>query len=174
MTLTKQWKAVLTGALIIGMTLPASASGLFVQGSKNFGATLGSGSLNFGFKNQNYVIAGISTSYFVLDNVELGIGYRGWFGGDPTLNQLTVPVTYYVPLKSKFRPYVGVFGRKTWSSDSSKIDDYNSYGGRVGAAMVTSRNSYVAAGWVQEYYDNCSRFKDCSNGYAEFTFGIGF
>lgn len=174
MKLIKPWKALLTGALVIGLAMPASASGLFVKGSKNFGATLGTGSLNYGFRNESYTILGLSASYFVLDNVELGVGYRGWLGGDPTLHQLTVPVTYYVPLKGKFRPYVGAFARQSWSSDSSKVEDYQSYGGRIGGAMVTSKNSYVAAGWVQEYYADCNKFKDCSNGYAEFTFGIGF
>lgn len=159
--------------LLASIALPVNAASLFVKGSKGFGVVLGTGSLSFGRKSESYVIAGVSGSYFVANNLEVGLGYRGWFGGDPTLNQVTLPVTYYLPLKTKFRPYAGAFVRKTWSSDSSLIDDYNSYGGRAGVAMVMSRNSYVGVGWVQEYYDSCDQWKDCSTGYAEFTFSIG-
>lgn len=169
MKLRKLW---LVG-LLLSFSVTSNAANLFLKGSKGIGVVLGSGSVNFGLKSENYIIGGVSLSYFVMNNLELGVGYRGWFGGDPTLHQVTIPATYYFPLKGKVRPYGGGFVRQTWSSDSNIIDDYNSYGGRLGVVMITSRNSYVGIGWVQEYYDDCDQWKDCSNGYAEFTFSIG-
>ena len=140
---------------------------LFEQGSKNVGVNIGAGS-NFGV---NYTIIGINASYFVVDNLQAGLEYRGWFGSGPAINEISVPVTYIVPLNDKFRPYVGGFFRKTFL-DSSQGDDYSVYGARVGVSMITSGNSYASFGWVQEYYDNS--YGDSSNGYPEVAVGLSF
>ncbi len=151
-------------ALLMGTALFGA---LFEQGSKNVGVNIGAGS-NFGV---NYTILGINASYFVVDNLQAGLEYRGWFGSGPAINEISVPVTYIVPLNDKFRPYLGGFFRKTFL-DSSQGDDYSVYGARVGVSMITSGNSYASFGWVQEYYDNSDG--DSSNGYPEVAVGLSF
>jgi hypothetical protein len=142
-------------------------SALFEQGSKNVGVTMGAGS-NYG---SNYTILGVNASYFIVDNVMTGLEYRGWFGGDPMINELSVPVTYFIPLHKKFLPYIGGFFRRTFV-DSSQVDSYNVYGARVGVSMVTSGNSYASFGWVQEYYD--TSYGDSSDCYSEIAVGLSF
>jgi len=154
--------------LIIAMLLSTALFGaLFEQGSKNVGINIGAGS-NFGV---NYTILGINANYFVVDNVQVGLEYRGWFGSGPAINEISVPVTYIVPLHKKFRPYVGGFYRRTFL-DSSQGDSYSVYGVRGGVSMITSASSYASFGWVQEYYDHSGG--DSSNGYPEVAVGISF
>ncbi len=154
--------------LIIVMLLSTVLFGaLFEKGSKNVGVNIGAGS-SYG---HNYTIAGVSASYFVMDNLMTGLEYRGWFGGDPMINELSIPVTYYLPIHEKFLPYVGGFYRRTFINDSN-IDNYNVYGVRAGVSMITSGNSYASFGWVQEYYDNS--YGDSSNGYPEIAVGLSF
>lgn len=154
--------------LLMGATLFGA---LFEQGSKNVGVNIGAGS-SYG---NNYTILGINASYFVLDNLMLGAEYRGWFGGDPVVNELSVPVTYIAPMHEKFRPYIGGFFRRTFV-DSSDYDSYSVYGARVGVSMITSGTSYASFGWVQEYYDrDCGRYNcETSNGYPEIAVGLSF
>ena len=138
-----------------------------MKGDKQIGVTLGAGS-GYG---SNYTIFGVGGYYFPIDGLSVGLGYRGWFGSDPGINELTVPVTYYIPLHQKFRPYAGVLYRRTFID--SPFEDYNTFGARVGVAMTLSPNSYISVGWVQEYYDTCNT-DDCSNGYPEFAVGFSF
>ena len=154
--------------IVLSILITSSLFGaLFEQGSKNVGITAGAGS-SYG---SNYTILGINASYFVIDNLMMGLEYRGWFGGDPMINELSVPLTYFVPIHEKFLPYVGAFYRRTFV-DSSDIDSYNVYGGRIGVSVITSKNSYASFGWVQEYYD--SSYGDSSNGYPEIAVGMSF
>ena len=129
----------------------------FSQKNVSVGILVGSGSLTYQgvFVNrvENYTLFGVSADFFVLDNLSVGVGYIGWFGGDPMINQYTVPVTYYIPASEQFRPYVGAFVRET-TYDSELLDNVTSYGGRVGIAYLTSSRSYVAIGWVQDSEDN--------------------
>lgn len=122
---------------------------------------------------QNYTILGISADYYVIDNLSVGIGYKGWFGGTPSLNQLAIPVTYYIPASKKVRPYVGVFVKKTFVSDG--YDDFESYGGKLGVAIVMAPNSYVGIGYAAERYSSCGTWQDeCSTSYPELVFAFSF
>ncbi len=154
-----------TIALLLSTSF-ASAGGVFSIGHKNFGFTIGQDSAY----GNNYSVMGVNAHYFVADNISVGASYSLWLGDDPTISQLTVPVTYYIPLSMPFRPYVGAFYSQTFMGDN--YDDYSSYGGRVGMSMVTSPNSYVSFGWVQEVYDNGTKTK--SRGYPEVSGGISF
>jgi hypothetical protein len=157
--------------LFLAVALAASLYGdIFSQGGKNFGVTLGT-SHSYG---TTYTIVGVSASYFIVDNLLAGLEYRGWFGGEPSINEVSVPFTYMVPLQGKFRPYLGGFYRHTFMGSSDYIDyeDYDVYGGRVGVSMINGRNSYFSVGWVQEYYDN--DIGESSNGYPEFAVGMSF
>jgi len=139
---------------------------VFDEGTMGAAVTVGSGT---GY-NSTYTILGISANYFMLNGLSVGVGYRGWFGGTPTMNEIDLPVTYYVPLKSNVRPYGGVFYRYTFVSGD--YSDYNTYGARAGISYVQGRG-YFAAGWAQEWYENAEGNKG-TNGYPEIMAGISF
>ena len=141
---------------------------LFEKGNSAFGVVLGSGSAY----GENYMILGVNAEYFAMSGLSVGVGYRGWFGGDPMQNQLTLATSYYIPLSKKFRPYLGVFGRQTFISDG--YDDRSSYGGRAGLAVVMTPNTYISAGWAYEDYTDCPERLDCSTSYPEIVFSLSF
>jgi len=152
---------------LILLSVVASA-GMFSKGNKNIGVSLGAGS-SYG---NTYTVAGVNGHYFIMDDLAIGFGYRGWFGADPTMNELLLDGTYYLPLNQKFRPYLGVFVRQTFVSG---YDDYQSYGGKAGLAITMSPNSYLGVAYVMEYYSDCQRAGgDCSNSYPEVVFGLSF
>ncbi len=154
--------------LVLAIVSSVVYADFFEKGKTSVGVVVGNSSTAY----DNYVIAGVSADYFVIDNLSLGLGYRGWFGGTHNRNQITVPVTYYIPLSEKFRPYAGAFVRQTFVS-SSIVDDYESYGMRGGLTMALSRNSYIGVGVIQEYYSN-GIFEDSSSTYPEFIFAFSF
>ena len=140
---------------------------------KSVGVTLGNGSVSYGRSgSENYYILGVSADYYVYDNLALGLGYRGWFGGTPLIHQATVPLTYYIPTGSKFRPYVGAFYRYTYLSDSA-YESYSSAGGRIGLAILFE-HGYGGLGWVQEYRLDADSLSDTSSGYPELVIGFSF
>ncbi len=143
------------------------ASGIFSVGHKNFSFSIGSSS---GYGN-TYTVVGINGNYFVTDNLSLGLGYQGWFGKDPKINEISIPLTYYIPLESSFSPYIGAIYRHTFID--KPYEDLNIYGGRIGVALHSGANSFISIGWVQEYYDNTSG-GDNSRGYPEISAGFSF
>jgi hypothetical protein len=155
---------------IILMLLTTStiyAGGLFSVGSKNISISAGT---NNSFGN-NYTILGVNAHYFVIDNLSVGASYHAYLGGTPSINQVTLPVTYYVPLESlPFSPYLGGFYTKTFIEDPH--DDYDIYGARVGVSMKTSNSSYMSIGWVQEFDTSSTGIK--KRGYPEVSGGISF
>ncbi len=164
-------------ALLMVSTL-AGAADPFGAGTTSVGITLGTGSVSysngtfFGTYTENYYILGVNADYFVLPNLSVGVGYRGWFGGDPVINQASLPVTYYIPTHAKVRPYVGAFYRYTAIADS-QYDDYSSVGGRAGVAFLFE-NGYAGFGWVQEYYLDSDNSSDTTSGYPEAVIGFSF
>jgi len=161
-------KKVLLGLALVSSLVHAD---FFVKGNRSVGVVVGSSSVSYGRHTENYTILGVSADYFVIDNLSLGLGYRGWFGGTPSKNQFTVPVTYYIPVTEKFRPYAGAFVRETFVSDG--FDNYESYGMRGGVTMALSKSSYMGIGVVQEYYSG-DTFSDSSTTYPEFIFAFSF
>ena len=125
--------------VIFTMSLQADVSlykNLFSQGSTSVGIRLGGASIG----SENYTIFGISGNYFVIDNLSVGLGYEKWFYGNPSIQKVTAESTYFIPVSEKIRPYIGVFGRRTFISGSDIIgrdyEDTNSYGYRVGLAFT--------------------------------------
>ena len=145
---------------------------LFKKNNLGLGVAFGGGSISVGRTSQSYTILGVSAEYFVVDNLSVGVGYMGWFGGTPTLNQITVPVNYYIPLGEKLRPYTGVFIRETFVSDG--YDNYESYGAKVGLAYTISKNSYIGVAMVYELYGDNNFYTDSSSTYPEITFAFSF
>lgn len=148
----------------------------FGQGALNIGIGLGSGSVTYSggsfSKVEDYYIVGVSGDYFVLENLALGLAYQGWIGGSPTIHQGSLPLTYYIPTGSKFRPYVGALYRYTYMN-SELYDNYSSAGGRAGLAILFYQG-YIAFGWLQEYRLGESANSDKGSGYPEVTVGFTF
>ena len=153
--------------LMLLATSTIYAGGVFSVGSKNVNV-IASTDNSFG---NNYTVLGVNANYFVLDNLSLGVSYQAYLGGTPNISQITVPVTYYVPLKGlPIHPYIGAFYTKTFIEDP--YDDYNLYGGRIGLSIRTSRSSYISAGWVQEIDSSSNNIS--KRGYPEVSAGISF
>jgi len=143
------------------------ADGAFSIGHKHF---------SFGVSQDgDYTVLGANVNYYVIDNLSVGAGFTTWIGDEPSINRLTVPVTYYVPLESSIRPYVGLFGSYTFVGDDGDIsyDNYSSFGARAGVVVDVSTNMYTYAGWV-EVKHNGDNLTDSSEGYPEFGFGMSF
>ena len=160
--------------LIVMMIFPLLYADLFMKGNKTVGVALGSGSVDYGRRKgtEDYTILGVSGNYFIMDNLSVGIGYRHWFGGSPSIDEVTFPATYYIPLHPTYRPYGGLFYRRMFMG--SGYDDSNVYGARAGLTIKVSPQSYIGVGWVQEYYDDCDQRSDCTSGYPEVLFSLSF
>jgi len=164
--------------LLLGLLSSLGFADSFVAGSKSIGITVGSGSVSYnggllvGTNVENYFIVGISADYFIIDDLAVGLGYQGWFGGTPSIQQVSLPVTYYVPTQTKYRPYFGAFYRYTYINSDS-YDNYSSVGGRAGVAVLF-QNGYAGLGWVQEVYLNGDSTSDSTSGYPEAVIGFSF
>ena len=163
--------------IILSLAIMASVvnADVFEKGRSSVGIVAGT---SYSYGNQ-YTIVGVSYDYYVMDGLSVGAGYRGWFGGDPSINQLTVASSYYIPLSKRFRPYVGAFIRETFvNHDSAIIGDrnYESYGARGGIAVTMSPNSYMSFGYAYEEYGSCTKYIDaeCSSSYPELVFSLAF
>lgn len=146
---------------------------VFDRGRTSVGIVVGS-SYAYG---EQYTILGVGVDYFVANGLSVGAGYRGWFGGNPSINQLTLASSYYIPLSKKFRPYIGAFLRETYMNyDAIDDKDYLSYGARGGLAITMSPNSYVSFGYAYEEYSDCKDkpYLDCSSSYPEIVFSLAF
>jgi len=150
--------------LLISINLNAE---IFDKGRSNVGVSLGAGSS----LGSTYTIFGLNANYFILDNLNLGLSYRSWFGATPTQNEISLTSNYFIPVHNKFRPYAGVFGKKIFVSD---FKDLESYGVRGGVAMIMSKNSFVTLGYAYEQYGNCPDRFECSSSYPEIIFALSF
>lgn len=157
-------KSALFALVLISGVLQAD---IFQKGRSDVGVSLGSGS-SFG---NNYTILGLNAHYFVIKNLNVGLSYRGWFGASPTQNELALSTNYFIPLDAKFHPYVGVFAKETFVSESR---DFESYGARGGLGVVISKNSYVSFGYAYEQSNNCPQNLECTSSYPEVVFALSF
>ncbi|WP_294960664.1 hypothetical protein [Sulfurimonas sp.] len=164
-------KKIILALLVLSSVANAE---LFKSSNVSLGLSIGNGNLTtVEDGEQNYTILGFSAEYFVQDNLSVSLGVMSWLGATPTLKQVTTTATYYVPLDQEFRPYFGGFARQTYVSDG--YEDYESYGGRLGIAMILSPNSYVSFGVVSEHQSSCAEWQDsCSSTYPELVFGASF
>jgi len=153
--------------LILLTTYSVYAGGVFSMGSKNVGITAGTDN-SFG---NTYTVLGANVSYFIVDNLSIGASYQAFLGADPTINEVTVPVTYHIPLEGmSYRPYLGAFYNQTFIDKPYK--DSNIYGGRLGVSLQTSLNSFMSFGWVQEFVSSDKNRE--KKGYPEVSAGFSF
>ena len=143
------------------------SEGIFSSGNKNFGVTVGTDN-SFG---NSYTVVGVNVNYYVIDNLSVGASYNTFLGDSPSVNEVTVPVTYHIPIEGvSYRPYVGAFYNQTFIEEPFK--DYNIWGGRIGVSLQTSINSFMSLGWVQEF--STSDKKREKKGYPEISAGFSF
>ncbi len=153
--------------LMLLATSTIYAGGAFSVGTKNVRVIAGTDN-SFG---NSYTVLGVNANYFVVDNLSVGATYQTYLGGTPSINQITIPVTYHLALEGMpFVPYLGAFYSKTFIE--APYDDYDIYGGRIGASMMTSNNSYISVGWVQEIDSSSNSIS--KRGYPEISGGISF
>lgn len=154
--------------LTLLLTLSSYASDtLFSGGNKTLSFTLGS-SQSFG---NDYMVVGAKVNYFVVDNLSIGASYQAYLGDDPSINEVTVPVTYHLPVEgTTYRPYIGAFYNQTFIDDPFK--DYNLWGGRIGVSLQTSMHSFMSLGWVQEFANSDKNREN--KGYPEVSAGFSF
>lgn len=157
-------KPIIFALLLLNTLLQAD---MFDKGRSNVGVSIGAGSS----LGSTYTIFGLNANYFVAENLNVGIFYRGWFGATPTQNELSIATNYFLPLDKKFRPYGGAFAKRTFISEDR---DFESYGARGGIAMILGKNSFVTAGYAYEQYGNCPIASECSNSYPEVVFALSF
>ncbi len=139
----------------------------FLAGKKSFGVTVGTDN-SFG---NSYTVVGANVNYYVIDNLSVGASYNAFLGDSPNLNELTVPVTYYIPIEGvSYRPYIGAFYNQTFIEDP--YNDYNILGGRIGVSLQTSMNSFMSLGWVQEFSTSDKNRE--KKGYPEISAGFSF
>lgn len=160
----KMIKRVLFVVLLLSTMLQAE---IFDKGRSNVGVSIGAGT-SFG---ETYTILGVNANYFVLDNLNVGLSYRGWFGATPSQNELSLSTNYFIPLDAKIHPYIGAFAKKLFISD---MRDFESLGARGGVAVVMSKNSFVSVGYAYEQYLNCPDAFECTNSYPEVIFALSF
>ena len=146
---------------------------IFQQSSMNFGVSIGASSVVTNNSSTDYATIGLDFDYYILDGLSVGVGYRGWLGASPSINQVSMPVTYFMPFHNRYRPYIGAFIRETFVFNGN--EDYTSYGGRAGISVIISSNSYMGMGWVVEDSSYCSNYaNDCSLSIPEFFYGVSF
>lgn len=144
----------------------------FSKNSTSVGAVVGTGSAF----NDNYIIMGVGASYYLAEGLEIGIDAQHWFSGDPSITKVSPKITYVFNQPKVFKPYLGVFYRRTFYGDykGRSIDDENSYGYRAGAYFSTDNRVYIGGGVVYEEYMDCNPSYDCSTTYPEITFAVSF
>lgn len=154
------------------LLLTCAHAEVFDKGDVALGILVGGGSVTTKEGEKQYTLLGANADYFFVDDLSLGLGYTQWFGSDPSITQVTIPLNYYYPMDKSWRPYVGIFYRHTAMGGTFK--DFNSYGVKAGATLKIAQRAYLGAGWVQEYYDECTNFHECSSGYPEILFIFTF
>jgi hypothetical protein len=159
---------IVLATVVLGYGIHSSAAP-FDSGSQSLSLVVGSGSA---FR-ENYFIVGGGYGYYVLDGLELGIDAQVWLGGTPKIYKLSPQLKYVFNLSPGFKPYAGVFYRRTYIEG---LDDLNSIGYRAGLIFMQERGAYFGAGYVFEDYQNCSTslYNDCSDSYPEILFSISF
>jgi hypothetical protein len=164
--------------LVLTVLSSLGFAGTFDEGTRSVGVSVGTGSVSYsggaiaGTQVENYFIIGASADYFVRDNLSVGAGFRSWTGGTPTIQQITLPVNYYMPTGTSYRPYLGAFYRYTYIGSDS-YDNYSSVGGRAGVAILFE-SGYAGFGWTQEVYLDRDNLSDNSSGYPEAVIGFSF
>lgn len=158
--------------LLSASALPAcaaDATGIFDRGSTQISLLAGSGSAF----NNNYLVLGAGTTYYVADGIGIGLSYENWSGSSPGISKISPAVQYVFNRQASLWPYMGAFYRHSIVSGLPGID---SVGARAGVYVATGRNSVIGVGLAYESYLSCQTaiYTSCSETYPEIGFLFGF
>lgn len=121
--------------------------------------------------NNTYDIFGIGASYYVIDGLELGLGYEVWRGGSPEITQYSPKVNYVLSLNEYYSLYLGGFYRLRVIDG---LPNDKAIGGRLGLYVRSGSNLFFGFGVARIQYQNCveTAINNCSDTYPEFTVGV--
>ncbi len=155
--------------LVTGHAHAQNVAGAFGQGRTHVVATAGTGRAF----NDDYLVLGLGISYYVINGLNVGLGFESWSGGDPGMRKLTPSAQYVFYQLGRIKPYVGAFYRRTYIDG---LPDIDSAGARAGAYFQAGRNAYLGAGVVYESYMDCNErvYHSCSSTYPEVSFTLAF
>lgn len=158
---------VSTVLLVTASAATSAGADPFERGSVRGSVVVGSGRAF----DDDYTVFGLSAGYFFAPGLEAGVDAEWWSGGERDISKISPQVRYVMPLEGPVRPYAGAFYRHTSVED---LDDLESAGYRLGGYLLTGANTYLSAGWVQEYYLDCDEdvYRSCDDSYVELSFGI--
>ncbi|NPA66865.1 MAG: hypothetical protein GXO11_08300 [Epsilonproteobacteria bacterium] len=142
-------KTIYRSFLSLLLATSLQAGSLFQQGNVSVGVNAGSGSVHVGV-SKDYFVIGVRGDFFIYDNLSVGIGVSSWLGDDPTITEVTLPVTYYFDTNMRFYPYLGGFYRYSYYSGDYNDLSYTSVGGRAGISYSSGRG-YAGVGVIGEY-----------------------
>jgi hypothetical protein len=165
----KAWIAFAVLLLVFSHAQAQNVAGAFGKGRTHVVATAGTGRAF----NDDYLVLGLGVSYYVIDGLNVGLGFESWSGGDPGMRKLTPSAQYVFYQLGRLKPYVGAFYRRTYVDG---LPDIDSAGARAGAYFQAGRNAYLGAGVVYESYVDCNQttYRSCSSTYPEISFTIAF
>jgi len=128
-----------------------NVAGAFGQGRTHVVATAGTGRAFY----DDYLVLGLGASYYVIDGLNVGLGFESWSGGDPGMRKLTPSAQYVFYQLGRIKPYVGALYRRAYIDGLPDID---------------------SAGVVYESYVDCTErvYHSCSSTYPEVSFTIAF
>jgi hypothetical protein len=165
----KAWIALAVLLLVVPHAKAQNVAGAFGQGRTHVVATAGTGRAF----DDDYLVLGLGVSYYVIDGLNVGLGFESWSGGDPGMRKLTPSAQYVFYQLGRIKPYVGAFYRRTYVDG---LPDIDSAGGRAGVYFQAGRNAYLGAGVVYESYVDCkeSTYRSCSSTYPELSLTFAF
>jgi hypothetical protein len=121
-----------------------------------------------------YTVIGLGAGYFVRDGLELGLDGDAWFQSNaPDIYRISPGVRYIVYSMANFKPYAGIFYRRSFIEDS---DDQNEAGGRAGITFLSGPRSMFSVGLVYDVRLDCDKavYSSCSDLYTELSFAVLF
>ncbi|MFW2373152.1 MAG: hypothetical protein ACN4GM_08525 [Gammaproteobacteria bacterium] len=162
--MTSQHRFLITLAGLCSILISSNVfAGPFNQGSSRVSLALASGQ----FLREDYLIIGVGGGYYFADGFEIGLDADVWFGGDPSIYEIT-PTLQYVFQTPSISPYLGVFYSHSYISDYS---DSESIGYRMGIYIPTGDRAYFGFGVVNSEFQDCTdtAINDCSDTYTELS-----
>jgi hypothetical protein len=124
--------------------------------------------------DRNYTAVGLGGGYYVKDGLEAGLDGDAWFGSNaPNIYRLSPGLRYVLYSPGRFKPYTGIFYRRTFIEGS---DDRNEAGGRAGITFINGPRTSLSVGLVYDVRINCDRtvYSSCSDVYSELSFAVLF
>jgi hypothetical protein len=143
---------------------PAADAGPFSRGRVSLSVNAGTSFVG----RSTYLTLGVGGGYYLVNGLELSLGFAAWLFQDPFAATLTPQLKYVMHFVPTVKPYVGTFFRRYFIGDD--IDDFNSLGALAGLYFVPNPRFYVGLGAVYEHLLDCNeQLFECDDVYPEFS-----